>query len=111
LFFKAHNQYYNDWESYEKSPSKKSVRKSQKRKTSFSIKGSIIPERKRSMRLSHDNHAFEEERQSIRSGFGRSRQSIPVDRDSVLNANLRNSMLPTLSQKIDKQSGNFAWID
>lgn len=116
MFFKAQNQDYNDWSAFEKSPSKKSSRKSQKRKTSFSInaiKSGFLPKRKSSRTISHDNHAFDEERSSVRNGFQRSRPSIPTDRDSVLNANLRNSILPILSNRLsDKPNDpNFAWID
>lgn len=82
------------------------------RKTSFSIRSGLLSKRKGSRTISYDNHAFEEERSSIQSGLRSGRQIIPSDRDSVLNANLRNSILPSLSSRIDKPNDpNFAWID
>lgn len=83
---------------------------------SFAIRSGLLPKRKGSRTFSYDNHTFEEDR-APKSAFRPSRrQIIPVDRDSVMNGlnniNHRDSILTTLSQRIDKHKDpNFAWID
>lgn len=116
LFFKAQNQYFNDWAPIPKPPSGKNPnsRKSQKRKTSFSLQSGLLSKRKGSRPLQNDGHAFEEERASIQSGFRNGRQVIPTDRDSIMNANnKRDSIIPTLSNRIASKPDdpNYAWID
>lgn len=81
---------------------------------SFSIRsGGLLQKRKGSHPFSFDIHGFDEENTSNRSEIRGSRQSIPSDRDSVMNAfNHRDSLLPTLSNRIDRLNDpNFAWID
>ncbi|CRL04219.1 CLUMA_CG017324, isoform A [Clunio marinus] len=110
----AHYQNNNDWSSYDKNSSKASIRRNQKRKTSFSFPTSFLPKRKGSRTISFDNHAFEEERASIQSGIGARRAVKLSARENALNSvNLRDSFLPSLSSRIDKKKNdsNFAWID
>lgn len=111
LFFKASNQHYSDWSTVEKSASNKASRKSQKRKTSFSIRNDLLPKRKGSRSIPYDNHAIEEDRSSIQSGFRGGRQVIPTDRDSIMNAR-NDSTIPSISSRVSKSTDpNFAWID
>lgn len=108
-FFKTRYHYFNDLSAISDS-AKKSSRKSQKRKTSFSIRSGLLSKRKGSHAF--DPHALEEERSLDQSESLRSRQIIPEDRGNVRTANLRESIIPTLSSRVEKsKDSNFAWID
>ena len=112
ISFKAQNQEYNDWSSFNVASARKSSRR---RKTAFSInRGGFLTTKRKSLRSIHfENNAFDEERLSIPDNFRDNREIIPKQRESTLNAALREHFIPSLSSKVDKKpkDGNFAWID
>jgi carbamoylphosphate synthase large subunit len=84
----------------------KKSKKRKKSKTTFSLKSGISNRRKSVRAITYDDRNYKQDMNY--PSLSRPRNTIPGDRDSVMN---QNEFLPSISNRVDRRGANFAWID